>query len=346
MQTGLHDRHVDEDVVGVASHVDHVDESAVCVASHDDRVDKSAVRVASHGDRVDEDGVRVASHVDRVDENVVRVALHGDHVDEDVVRVASHDDRIDEDADRVSSHACRVDVHQRCTLDVCLCPTNRHRLLSRKGSGCGLRIGRTRRRGNGAWPDGAPDRPKEGAVMSSGAVTKVSRVARINQVVSGIQKDLTKSFPIVLGGTSYDQATLVALLQGTVAAIQKASDSKAAWQADVQVMRNEVAGIAAVLRYIKAFVVTQFGDTQDSAQKLADFGYTPRKVPVKTVAEKALAVEKGKATRVARGTKGPKQKAQIKGSVDDKPSTGGEPATTPATAAPGATATPAAKPVS
>jgi hypothetical protein len=152
---------------------------------------------------------------------------------------------------------------------------------------------------------------------------KVTRLARINKVIAGIEKNFSNLPTIVLGGTSYTPAALVALLQLAVADIQQASNSKAAWMADVQTQRNSVAKVGPVLRYIKTFVIAQFGDTQDSAKKLEDFGYTPRKARSKNVAVKAEAAAKGKATRQARGTKGPKQKASIKGNVETKPSTSG-----------------------
>jgi hypothetical protein len=164
---------------------------------------------------------------------------------------------------------------------------------------------------------------------------RVTRLARINQVIAGIGKHFANVPEIVLGGTSYTPAALVAVLQKAVADILQASNSKAAWVADVQTQRNTIAEVGPVLRYMKTFVITQFGDTQDSAKKLEDFGYTPRKPRSKDVAVKAEAAAKGKATREARGTKGPKQKASIKGNVETKPSTGG--AVTPA---------PAIKPVS
>jgi hypothetical protein len=56
-----------------------------------------------------------------------------------------------------------------------------------------------------------------------------------------------------------------------------------------------------------------------SVETLADFGLTPRKqVNPKTDAT-ALKIARAKATRVARGTVGPKQKAKIKGVVPAPP---------------------------
>ncbi|HEY8039212.1 MAG TPA: hypothetical protein VIF15_05430, partial [Polyangiaceae bacterium] len=84
-----------------------------------------------------------------------------------------------------------------------------------------------------------------------------------------------------------------------------------------------------VLRYLKTFVVTQFGDTQDSGPKLEIFGFTPRKARTTTVKTKAAAAEKVVATRKARNTMGPKQKAKIKGTPAPEPVTTGTVAQAP-----------------
>ncbi|MGH7283652.1 MAG: hypothetical protein ACRELY_19165 [Polyangiaceae bacterium] len=86
---------------------------------------------------------------------------------------------------------------------------------------------------------------------------------------------------------------------------------------------------------IKALVISQYGD---ASPVLAEFGFSPRKVATKTVAEKMLVVEKSLATRAARHTMGSKQKASIHGDVN-------APAATPPTA-PAIVATPAPAPAS
>ena len=54
-------------------------------------------------------------------------------------------------------------------------------------------------------------------------------------------------------------------------------------------------------------------------QVLADSGYAPRKKPTETVQQKAAAVAQAKATRVARGTTGPKARAKIRESSLPRP---------------------------
>lgn len=73
---------------------------------------------------------------------------------------------------------------------------------------------------------------------------------------------------------------------------------------------------------LKAWVVTQFGARSQEAQ---EFGFLPTKVGEKSVATKAVAVEKCLATRQARGTRGKRQKERIKGTLV-APATPAEPA--------------------
>src|SRR5262249_52040467 len=66
-----------------------------------------------------------------------------------------------------------------------------------------------------------------------------------------------------------------------------------------------------------------------------NFGIAKKPRAVPTVEEKALAKQKAKATRIARGTKGPKEKLKIKGVL---PSDSTPAATAPAATAPAPTA--------
>jgi len=169
--------------------------------------------------------------------------------------------------------------------------------------------------------------------MSTTNQNKVTRQVRVGQIIAGIQKYFMTMPSIHLGGTDFTPAALVDVLQKGLAATKQTSNAKAAWLAEVQTERNKFAELGPVLRYIKAFVVAQFGDTQDSSPKLEDFGYTPRKARSKDVAVKAVAADKVRATRVARGTKGKKAKAKIKGTIAAQPSKDGPATTAPVPAA-------------
>jgi hypothetical protein len=83
---------------------------------------------------------------------------------------------------------------------------------------------------------------------------------------------------------------------------------------------------------LKSWVASQFGPSSLEAQ---EFGFVPRRVTAPSVETKALAAKKGKATRNARGTKGKRQKALIKGTVV-APAVPAEPAVTTPAAPPAA----------
>jgi hypothetical protein len=169
-------------------------------------------------------------------------------------------------------------------------------------------------------------------MASTNNITKVTRQVQLTKIIAGITQFFMSVPTMTMGGKAYAPAAVVALLQAALAAVTQSSNSKAAWLADVQTERNQLTALGPVLRYIKTYVTTYFGDTQDAAQKLDVFGYSPRKPRSVTVAMKAEAAELGKATRIARGTKGPKQKAKIKGTIVVPPPSGGEATTVTATA--------------
>jgi hypothetical protein len=140
------------------------------------------------------------------------------------------------------------------------------------------------------------------------------------QLINGIQKDLEQMSSLALGGTTYTPTTLVAFIQSRIDAANQVATAKATWQhaGTAYTALNQQADV--VVHDLKQLVIAAFGGT---SPKLADFGFAPRKVTVLTPEEKAEAAAKRAATRVARGTKGPKAKLAIKGTV---------PATEPATA--------------
>jgi hypothetical protein len=65
---------------------------------------------------------------------------------------------------------------------------------------------------------------------------------------------------------------------------------------------------------LRAWVRAEFGIESSEA---IDFGFPPPRKPVRTVAEKALAVARTKATRAARRTMGKRQKEEIRGTLED-----------------------------
>jgi hypothetical protein len=156
------------------------------------------------------------------------------------------------------------------------------------------------------------------------------------QLINGIQKNLEQMSSLALGGTTYTPATLVAFIQSRIDAANQVATAKATWQhaGTAYLALNKQADV--VVHDLKQLVIAAFGGT---SPKLADFGFAPRKVTVLTPEEKAAAAAKRAATRAARGTKGPKAKLAIKGTVPaTEPATAAQPAAPTAPTAPAGTA--------
>src|SRR5580704_15569037 len=150
------------------------------------------------------------------------------------------------------------------------------------------------------------------SIMSTNTRTsKISRQARVQKVIAGIQKYCTGQ-TLTLGGVSYTASDLITLLQSDTAASSASTAARATLTTEVQAERNSRQKVDPLLRFLKAYVTGQLGDTKDSAQKLDDFGYSPRNVPVKGVDVKTAAADKMRATRAARHTMGSRQKERSK----------------------------------
>jgi hypothetical protein len=166
---------------------------------------------------------------------------------------------------------------------------------------------------------------------------RTSTQGRDQQVIAGIQKDLSTMSNLPLGSETFTPASLVAFVQSRIDAANEVTVAKANWQNASKTYEALDTKATIVVHDLKQLVIGAFGAT---SSKLADFGFTPRKVTVLTPEEKAAAAAKRAATRKARNTMGPKAKLAVKGTV---PATGT--ATTPATpATPAAPAAPAGTP--
>jgi hypothetical protein len=135
---------------------------------------------------------------------------------------------------------------------------------------------------------------------------KTDRLVQLRKILAGIDAHLPAVKSITLGGVPYTRKELVELIQQDLAMIDASAKAKAAYLTQIQVERNTHAKVSPVLRFLKAYVIVQFGDAQDAMSKLEDFGYSPRRVGSLTVAEKAGAQEKARATRDARRPSGKK----------------------------------------
>lgn len=149
--------------------------------------------------------------------------------------------------------------------------------------------------------------------------SRQSALSLDNSLIAGTQKHLAnQSFTI--GKQTYTAANIVTMLQGRVTTAQAVITAKSAWQAAIKADADEQGQTKPLFDSFVTMVQAMFQGTPDV---LADFGLVPRKTTKKTVAVKQEAIVKSKATRVARGTKGTKQKAAIKGAVPSTPPAAG-----------------------
>jgi predicted Fe-Mo cluster-binding NifX family protein len=173
--------------------------------------------------------------------------------------------------------------------------------------------------------------------MTNSTLNNVTAIALSQKNQAGVTKYLTALPTLLLAGIVTTPTAINAVFQADI----DTSTALEAAEADVAQKRaaQKAARAAAIAERsdLKAYIIGNHGE--QAVQMLQDFGFDPPKPRgAQTVASKAQAVAQGKATRVARGTKGAKQKATIKGVVATPAA---EPTATPVT--PAATpATPAA----
>jgi hypothetical protein len=148
--------------------------------------------------------------------------------------------------------------------------------------------------------------------------------AQIQGAIAGINKHLSSSTSLPLGGTAMTPQALVQLLQSCLDAIATTASATAQFHAATAAEKQLVTQVRALLLNLKSYVENLYGKASPT---LSDFGIV--RAPTKpTVQVKAQAVDLQRQTRVKRGTMGKRQKAKLKASP--------VPATVPST--------PAAKP--
>jgi hypothetical protein len=171
--------------------------------------------------------------------------------------------------------------------------------------------------------------------MNSSKLSKVEKQAADQKLIDGFTKHGAAFPAVVVGGASYKTADIVGTLQARIDARNATVSSRATWRAAVAAEVDEQAKTQTFVNGLEQAVQVVFAG---SVEGLADFGLTPRKPRAVSPETMVEAAAKAKATREARHTMGPKQKAKIKGTVPASAA----PATAPSTG--GATASPKVTP--
>jgi hypothetical protein len=115
---------------------------------------------------------------------------------------------------------------------------------------------------------------------------------------------------VAINGRKHAHAEVVAVYQRSADARAKVAGLRAQLAEALDEVGDADAARAEADRALKAWVRGEFGVESAEAN---DFGFPAPKKAVLTVEQKARAVERGRATRKARGTTGRRQKEAIRG---------------------------------
>jgi hypothetical protein len=133
------------------------------------------------------------------------------------------------------------------------------------------------------------------------------------KLVGGLTQHASTVSSLLIAGTSYTTADIIGVLQARVATGNAVTSTRATWQAAVQADRDRQAQTQAFVSGLRQVLQVAFAG---QIEALTDFGLVPPKPqPHRTPEQKALQAKKAAATRAARHTMGPKQKAAIKGKL-------------------------------
>ncbi len=161
--------------------------------------------------------------------------------------------------------------------------------------------------------------------MSTIATNRSGKNAADQNMIEGVQKFLRQFASLPVGSQTVTPADIVKVFQERLDTGKAVLAADAARVAAIKADKDKRTQTAAFARSFRRMVQGMFSESPDT---LVAFGLKAPKAVKKTVATKATAVAKSKATRTARNTMGKKQRKGVKGTV---PAAASVPATTPAT---------------
>jgi hypothetical protein len=132
-------------------------------------------------------------------------------------------------------------------------------------------------------------------------------------LLAGLQKHFASTASLTFGGASHTPAEIQTALANRTAATTATAAATTTFHNAVAEEKQVRSGTQKLVADFRAFAMSTFGDDLEA---LADFGLKPRKKAVRSPETQVVAAQKSLATRKARGTKGKKQKAAIKGTIE------------------------------
>ncbi len=142
------------------------------------------------------------------------------------------------------------------------------------------------------------------------------------QILQGV-RNVMQAMPMVyLGREFLTIPDLEARIQARIDAATRILAAKAAWDQAIQDYEDIDGQTSVIVRDLLRTIIGAFGE---DSTKLAEFGFVAPKRPTWTPEMTTAAVAKRAATRLARGTRGPKAKLAIKGVVEPTTDSPAEP---------------------
>jgi hypothetical protein len=159
---------------------------------------------------------------------------------------------------------------------------------------------------------------------------KADAVLQLQALIASINSKLAGVDPFKLSRETISRADLLAKVQTRLDAAVATKTSRQSMHNAVAAERIVEAQFKPLRAALRSYLIAAYGP---SAPELQEFGFVQNRRPNKSVASKATALVKAKATRSARGTKGKKQKAAIKGTPTASPAVSPSPSPAVAPAA-------------
>jgi hypothetical protein len=167
--------------------------------------------------------------------------------------------------------------------------------------------------------------------------------AQFQAVIAGLLAYYQPTDTFLMSDGTYTRDELIARFQGFVTACENTKSANQAWRTQAAAEQTLLGEVRPLRSGVRGIVQARFGK---KGPQVLQFGFTPAKTPVGTVASKAAAAAKAAATRKARGTVSKKVKATITGAsaaaAAAANATAPSPTATPTPASPSPAPTPAA----
>ena len=142
---------------------------------------------------------------------------------------------------------------------------------------------------------------------------RLKQLAADQKMVAGVTQHLMGLATIMVGGVAMKPADIVTKVTTRITAGSTVETTEATHAAAVAANKVVLSQTHQFMLDLEQAIEVQVGPAVDT---LADFGLAPKKAPTPpSPATKVAAAAKRKATRVARGTTGPKKKLSVKGNV-------------------------------